>query len=172
MGKTPSQAGVLSRLPLQMLSMKFSSHLAALARLFFTLGAFRLWQLTDLWHININYAVQPRGEGGRKGCAGCWRCGCCGCLYLLAAINDDDATKSALNTHYVGGSRSPSLSAPFATPPALLAVCTIALPSTHTPSAPTPPLDIKWSRIVAFKLARSSIKCFSRQGAWHGRGCG
>lgn len=128
--KPQAKPRVLSRLPLQMLSMKFSSHLAALARLFFTLGAFRLWQLTDLWHININYAVQPRGEGGRKGCAGCWRCGCCGCLYLLAATNDDDATKSALNTHYVRGLsvRAP----PFATPPALLAVCTIALPSPHT----------------------------------------
>lgn len=50
-----------------MLSMKFSSRLAALARLFFTLGAFRLWQLTDLWHININYAVQPRACAAKGG---------------------------------------------------------------------------------------------------------
>lgn len=63
----------------------------------------------------------------------------CGCFYLLAATNDDDATKSALNTHYVGGSwfvslpSSPSsASAPFATPSALLAVCTFALPSSYT----------------------------------------
>lgn len=80
----------------------------------FTLGAFRLWQLTDLWHININYAVQPRarslrewrrGEGrvARGGTVDVVDAGC-GCFYLLAATNDDDATKSALNTHYVGGS--------------------------------------------------------------------
>lgn len=36
----------------------------------FTLGAFRLWQLTDLWHININYAVQPRARSLRE-----WRRG-------------------------------------------------------------------------------------------------
>lgn len=151
----------LSRLLLQILPMKFSFHLAALARLFFTLGAFRLWQLTDLWHININYAVQPRARslhgwrGGREG----WRCGCCGCLYLLAATNDDDATKSALNTHYVGGSRF--VRAPFCHASCL--ACSLHYCTTF--AAHTPPLDVKWSRIVAFKLARSSIKCFSWQRA-------
>lgn len=80
--------------------------------LFFTLGSFRLWQRTNLWRININYAAQHAppppfpaaqagenggGEGGKAG-----RSGAVVASYLLAATTDDDATKSALNTHYVG----------------------------------------------------------------------
>lgn len=81
--------------------------------LFFTLGTFRLWQLTDLWRININYAAQQarcrgglgRGVMGRETGRGWGRVyHCCGCGLLPVGCNcttDDAATKSALNTYYV-----------------------------------------------------------------------
>lgn len=77
-------------------SMKFSSHIwlhsgrgrgMAGCGLFFTLGTFRLWQLTDLWRININYAAQQarcRGglrRGGRAGYTAA-----VAAFYLLAAV--------------------------------------------------------------------------------------